>query len=93
MILINIVTNALALETAGSLPYIKEPTTGPYPELTGSTLHPQPITLTSIVIPSSHLRLGLPCGLFPFQLTYSYNNNNDVLQPIVLVSIVSSHIY
>jgi hypothetical protein len=32
---------------------------------TESTLQPEPISLRSILIPSSHLRLGLASGLFP----------------------------
>jgi hypothetical protein len=39
--------------------------TGPYPEPTESTQHPQPISPRSILIPSYHLRLSLPTGLFP----------------------------
>jgi hypothetical protein len=31
---------------------------------TGFILHPQPVSLRSILIPSSHLCLGLPSGLF-----------------------------
>jgi hypothetical protein len=34
------VTNYVAPEHEGLLPYSQEPTTGPYPELTGSNLHP-----------------------------------------------------
>jgi hypothetical protein len=45
------------MEPEGSLPCSQEPSTGPYP------VHPTP--LRSILILSSHLRLGLPRGLFP----------------------------
>jgi hypothetical protein len=59
-------TNSVAPEPEGSSPYSQEPATGPYPERTGSNLHsPQPIFLRSILIPSSHRRLGLPDDLFP----------------------------
>jgi hypothetical protein len=56
----------MAPEPEGSSPYSQEPATGPCPESTVSNLHsPQPIFLTSILIPSFHLRLGLPSGHFP----------------------------
>jgi hypothetical protein len=32
-------SNSVAPEPEGSLPYLQEPATGPYTELTGSTLH------------------------------------------------------
>jgi hypothetical protein len=42
------------------------PATCPYPELTPSSPHdPPPTSRKSILILSSHLRLGLPNGLFP----------------------------
>jgi hypothetical protein len=53
-------------EHAGSSPYLQEPATGPYPEPTGSTSPPPPPgCLRSVMISSSHLRLGLPSGLCP----------------------------
>jgi hypothetical protein len=58
-------TNSVAPEPEGSSPYLQQPVISPYPEPTGSTLHPQPVFLRSILITSSHLRLGLPSGLFP----------------------------
>jgi hypothetical protein len=52
-------TNSMPPEPEGSSPYSQEPATGPYPEPTGSNLH----SLRSILILSSHLRLGLPSVL------------------------------
>jgi hypothetical protein len=43
---------------------IHESDTGPYPEPVKSTPYP-PANLRSILIPSSHLRAGVPSGLFP----------------------------
>jgi hypothetical protein len=52
-----------------SLPYSQEPSSSPYPEPERSSpYHPipsRPISLRSILIFSTHLRLGLPSGLFP----------------------------
>jgi hypothetical protein len=56
----------VAPEPEGSSPHSQQPAKGPYPEPGESTLHPpQLISLRSFLIPSSHLRLGLPSGLFP----------------------------
>jgi hypothetical protein len=57
----------VAPETEGSSPHSQQPTTGPYPEPGESTPHPPPPASLprSILIPSSHLRSGLPSGLFP----------------------------
>jgi hypothetical protein len=56
----------VAPEPEGSSPHSQQPAIGPYPEPAEYTPHPpQPISLRSILIPSSHLRLGLPSGLFP----------------------------
>jgi hypothetical protein len=44
----------------------QEPSTGPYPEPHPlSPISSHPIALRSIVILYTHLRLGLPSGLFP----------------------------
>jgi hypothetical protein len=60
-----ILTNYVTPEPAGSSPYLQQPATGPYPESTGSTLNPQPISLRSILISYFHQSLGLSSGLFP----------------------------
>jgi hypothetical protein len=54
------------MEPEGSLPCSQEPATGHYPELHASSPHLSILfLLKSILILSSHLRLGLPNGLFP----------------------------
>jgi hypothetical protein len=59
-------TNSVAPEPVGSLPYSQEPATGPYPETTGSTLlSPSQSPQRSILHLFSNLCLGLPSGLFP----------------------------
>jgi hypothetical protein len=51
-------------EPEGSLPCSQEPSTGPYPEPDRSSSY-HSISLRSILIMSTHLRLGIPSGLFP----------------------------
>jgi hypothetical protein len=59
-------TNSVAQEPEGSSPQSQQPATSPYPEPVESNPHPpKPIYLRSILIPTSHLRLGLTSGLFP----------------------------
>jgi hypothetical protein len=58
-------TNSVAPEPEGSSPHSQQPANGPYPEPGESNPHPQPISLRSILIPSSHLCFGLSSGLFP----------------------------
>jgi hypothetical protein len=54
------------MEREISLPCLKEPSTGPYPEPDQSSpYHPHPISLWSILILSAYIRLGLHSGLFP----------------------------
>jgi hypothetical protein len=54
------------MEREGSLPCSQEPSTGPYPQPDRSSpYHPILSLLGSILILSTHLRLGLPTGLFP----------------------------
>jgi hypothetical protein len=50
------------IEPEGSSPCSQKPSTGPYPEPVRSSPH-HPIL--SILILRTHLRLGLPSGLFP----------------------------
>jgi hypothetical protein len=52
------------MEPEGSLPCSQEPSTGPYPE-PDQTIPSHLISLRSILVLSTHLRLGLPNGLFP----------------------------
>jgi hypothetical protein len=60
-------TNSVAQEPEGSSPHSQQPATVTYPEPVESDPHPplKLISPRSIQIPSSHLRLGLPSGLFP----------------------------
>ena len=54
------------MEPEGSLPHSQVPATCPYPEPARSSPYPpHPNSWRSILILSSHLRLGLPNGLFP----------------------------
>ena len=54
------------MEPEGSLPHSQVPATCPYPEPAGSSTWPSHSTSwRSVLILSSHLRLGLPSGLFP----------------------------
>jgi hypothetical protein len=50
------------MEPEGSLPHSQDPATCPYPEPAQSSSCPHPTALRSILILSSHLRLGLPNG-------------------------------
>jgi hypothetical protein len=63
-------TNSVEPEPEGSSPHSQQPANGPYPEPGESTPHPQPISLRSILIPSSNLRLGLPSCLLSFRLSH-----------------------
>jgi hypothetical protein len=59
------------MEPEGSLPCSQESSTGPYPEPGQS--HPcHPIALRPILICFTHLRLGLPSGLFPSGFLYAF---------------------
>jgi hypothetical protein len=53
------------MEPEGSSPYTQEPATCPYPKADQSSLRPHPTSRRSILILSSHLRLGLRSGLLP----------------------------
>ena len=53
------------MEPQSSLPYSQAPATCPYPEPTPSSPHNPFLLLKIHIILSSHLRLGLPNGLFP----------------------------
>jgi hypothetical protein len=59
-------TNSVEQEPEGSSPHSQQPANGPCTETVESNPHtPNPISLRYILIPSSHLRLGLPSGLVP----------------------------
>jgi hypothetical protein len=71
-------------EPEGSSPYSQEPSTGPYPEPDRSSPHHPILSLwRSILILSTHLRLGLPSGLFPSgfptDISVHYNPNFCVM--------------
>jgi len=54
------------MEPKGSSPQSQVPATCPYPEPARiQSIPPHPTSCSSILILSSHLRLGLPSGLFP----------------------------
>jgi hypothetical protein len=53
------------MEPEGSLPCSQEPSTGPYSESDQSNPYEPILSLRSILILSTHLRLGFPNGLFP----------------------------
>jgi hypothetical protein len=53
------------MEPEGSLPCSQEPSTGPYPDRDQSSPYHPIISLRTILILSSHLRLRLPNDLFP----------------------------
>ena len=54
------------MEPEGSSPHSQVPATCPYPWASPiQSIPPHPISGRSILISSSHLRLGLPSGLFP----------------------------
>jgi hypothetical protein len=59
------VTNSVTLEPEDLSPHSQQPNNDPCPEPGECSPHPEPIYLSSILIPSSHLRLGLSSGLFP----------------------------
>jgi hypothetical protein len=64
-------------EPKGSSPCSQEPSTGPYPEpVRSSPYHPILSLPRSILILSTHLRLGLPSGLlpsgFPTKILYAF---------------------
>jgi hypothetical protein len=59
------VTTYVAPEPGGSSSHSQQPNNGPCLEPDESTPHSQPITPRSILIPSSHIHLGLQSKAFP----------------------------
>jgi hypothetical protein len=57
------------MQIKGSFPNSQEPATCPYPKSYESSPYPHPISWSSILIQSSHLRLGLSSGPFPWGLS------------------------
>jgi hypothetical protein len=53
------------MKPEGLLPRLQMPATCLYPEPDQSIPSPNPTSWRSILILSSHLRMGLPSGLFP----------------------------
>jgi hypothetical protein len=74
------------MELEGSLPCSQEPSTDPYPQTIQSNPY-HPISLRSILILFTHLRLGLPNGLNPALFKY-----RSVVEPAeVLVGLRSRY--
>jgi hypothetical protein len=63
ILVLTVGANSVAQEPEGSSPYSQQLATGPYPEPVES--NPPRTQSPSILIPSSHLCLGLLSGLFP----------------------------
>jgi hypothetical protein len=71
-----------------SLPCSQQPTIGPYPEPDESSPHINAVSLRFILILSSHLRLGLPSGLFP---SGSPTNNLNLFNITPMRAICPAH--
>jgi hypothetical protein len=87
------ITNSMAPEPEVSSPLSQQPANGPYPEPGEST--PHAVSLRSILIPSSHLLLGLPSGVFPsgFPTKTFYNFLPSPMRPICPALLIFGYEY
>ena len=68
------------MEPESPSPYPQVPATCPYPEPTPSSPHdPLQLPERSILILSSHLRLGLPNGFFPSGFPHQHPVHTSIL--------------
>ena len=81
------------MEPGGSMPNSQGLSNNPYPEPSQPNSSLMPISLRSILILSSHLRLDLPNGLIPVGLpdNNNSNNNNNNRAIIVVILALSTH--
>ena len=73
------------MEPADRMPHLQGLSNNPYPQPNQSNSSYIPISLISILILSSHLRLGLPKGLLPVGLPV------NILKALLLSSILATY--
>ena len=88
------------METGDSLLHSKVPATCPCPEPDKSRQYPHHTSYRSILILSSHLSLGLPCGLFPpgFPTKTLYKPNLSIIRAtcpahLILIDLITRTIF